>query len=117
MDVDAGGAAGLRKAAFESGDQNQIAQDRIGRGRGAAFARSCSRPDRGCARKGLRMATTILITGFGPFPGAPKNPTGPLARTLARRRRSALADTRRIGHVFRTSYASIEKDLPVLLRT
>ena len=24
------------------------------------------------------MTATILITGFGPFPGAPYNPTGPL---------------------------------------
>ncbi len=26
------------------------------------------------------MAVTILVTGFGPFPGAPFNPTGPLVR-------------------------------------
>ncbi|HZD90599.1 MAG TPA: pyroglutamyl-peptidase I, partial [Pseudolabrys sp.] len=28
--------------------------------------------------------TTILVTGFGPFPGAPFNPTVPLVRRLAR---------------------------------
>ncbi|MEI9803884.1 MAG: hypothetical protein WDN48_04705 [Pseudolabrys sp.] len=31
------------------------------------------------------MTHTILITGFGPFPGAPFNPTGPLVKRLARR--------------------------------
>ena len=30
------------------------------------------------------MAVTILVTGFGPFPGAPFNPTGPLVKQLAR---------------------------------
>jgi len=29
------------------------------------------------------MSTTVLITGFGPFPGAPFNPTEPLALALA----------------------------------
>ena len=33
------------------------------------------------------MALTILVTGFGPFPGAPFNPTGPLVKRLARLRR------------------------------
>ena len=28
--------------------------------------------------------TTILVTGFGPFPGAPFNPTAPLVERLAR---------------------------------
>jgi pyrrolidone-carboxylate peptidase len=29
--------------------------------------------------------TAILVTGFGPFPGAPFNPTAALAQSLARR--------------------------------
>jgi pyroglutamyl-peptidase len=61
------------------------------------------------------MPVTLLITGFGPFPGAPTNPTGPLALRLARRRRPAFADTRRVAHVFRTSYAAIERELPALI--
>ncbi|MDR6952761.1 pyroglutamyl-peptidase [Ancylobacter sp. 3268] len=40
-------------------------------------------------------APHILITGFGPFPGAPANPAASLARDLARLRRPALAGTRR----------------------
>ena len=58
---------------------------------------------------------TLLITGFGPFPGAPVNPTTALARHLARLRRPALADVRLVGHVFITSYAAVDRDLPRLI--
>lgn len=61
------------------------------------------------------MPITLLITGFGPFPGAPINPTAALALQLARRRRPAFAEVRLIPHVFRTSYAAIERDLPELV--
>ncbi len=58
---------------------------------------------------------TILITGFGPFPGAPYNPTQKLVRDLARLRRPALADVTLIGHVFETSYAAVDRELPELI--
>jgi pyroglutamyl-peptidase len=58
---------------------------------------------------------TILITGFGPFPGAPFNPTTPLVRHLARLRRPALRGVRLVGHVFETSYAAIDRELPELI--
>jgi pyroglutamyl-peptidase len=58
---------------------------------------------------------TILITGFGPFPGAPFNPTTPLVRHLARLRRPALRNVRVIGHVFQTSYAAVDRELPELI--
>lgn len=58
---------------------------------------------------------TILVTGFGPFPGAPFNPTTPLVRHLARLRRPALQDVRLIGHVFETSYAAVDRELPELI--
>jgi pyroglutamyl-peptidase len=61
------------------------------------------------------MTLTVLITGFGPFPGAPFNPTDVLVKRLAVRRRSAFADVRRIAHVFRTSYASVDLELPALI--
>jgi pyroglutamyl-peptidase len=61
------------------------------------------------------MAATILVTGFGPFPGAPFNPTGPLVQRLARMRRPALADTKIVAHIFPTSYAAVDSDLPRLL--
>jgi pyroglutamyl-peptidase len=59
--------------------------------------------------------TTVLITGFGRFPGAPFNPSAPLARAVAKRRRPAFADVRRILHIFETSYAAVDRDLPKLL--
>ena len=58
---------------------------------------------------------TILITGFGPFPGAPFNPTIKLVRDLARLRRPALADVTLVGHVFETRYAAVDRDLPALI--
>src|SRR3982751_6406993 len=58
---------------------------------------------------------TVLITGFGRFPGAPFNPSGPLARAVAKRRRPAFADLRRVLHVFETSYAAVDRELPRLL--
>ena len=58
----------------------------------------------------------ILITGFGPFPGAPFNPSAALAKALARRRRPALAGIERSTHVFATTYASVDRDLPKLLK-
>src|SRR5262249_56495440 len=61
------------------------------------------------------MACTALITGFGPFPGAPFNPTEALVRRLAARRRPALADVVRVAHVFATRYATVEAELPGLV--
>src|SRR5713226_1750280 len=63
------------------------------------------------------MTVTILITGFGPFPGAPFNPTEPLAQELARRRHPAFANVRRVFHVFRVSYEAVDRDLPALLES
>jgi len=62
------------------------------------------------------MAVTILVTGFGPFPGAPVNPTGPLVKSLARVHQPGLAHIRQIFHVFPTSYAAVDRELPALLR-
>jgi pyroglutamyl-peptidase len=59
--------------------------------------------------------TTVLVTGFSRFPGAPFNPSGPLARAVAKRRRPALADVTRVLHVFETSYSGVDRDLPKLI--
>jgi pyroglutamyl-peptidase len=59
-------------------------------------------------------AVRVLITGFGPFPGAPFNPSATLAKALARRRRPALAGIERATYVFATTYASVDRDLPKL---
>jgi pyroglutamyl-peptidase len=61
------------------------------------------------------MPINILLTGFGPFPGAPYNPSAALVRALARRRRPALAEVERIVHVFPTSYAAVDETLPRLI--
>jgi pyroglutamyl-peptidase len=61
------------------------------------------------------MTRTILLTGFGPFPGAPFNPTGPLVEVLARRCTPALRHVRRIAHVFPTSYQAVDRELPGLI--
>jgi pyroglutamyl-peptidase len=60
------------------------------------------------------MSLTILITGFGPFPGAPFNPTGALVELLARQS-PVPAGTRRVAHVFRTSYDTVDRELPALI--
>jgi len=59
---------------------------------------------------------TILITGFGRFPGAAVNPSGLMATRLVRRRRPAFAATRRIAHVFATRYDAVDRELPDLLK-
>jgi pyroglutamyl-peptidase len=56
--------------------------------------------------------TTILVTGFGPFPGAPVNRTGPLVKRLARVR---LGHTKVVPHIFPTTYAAVDRDLPKLI--
>ena len=61
------------------------------------------------------MTTTVLITGFGPFPGAPFNPTEILAGELTRRRLSPSSNVCRVSHVFRVSYEAVDRDLPQLL--
>jgi pyroglutamyl-peptidase len=57
----------------------------------------------------------ILITGFGPFPGAPFNPTEPLVARLLRQRRPALSDVELTGHVFPVTYGDVDRQLPDLL--
>jgi pyroglutamyl-peptidase len=57
----------------------------------------------------------ILITGFGPFPGAPFNPTQPLVARLLRLRRPALSDVELSGHIFPVTYKAVDRELPELL--
>lgn len=57
----------------------------------------------------------VALAGFGPFPGASFNPSGEVAKALARRRRPALAGLARSAHIFATRYASVDRDLPRLM--
>jgi pyroglutamyl-peptidase len=57
----------------------------------------------------------ILITGFGPFPGAPFNPTMPLVARLLRLRRPAFSEIEFFGHIFPVTYEAVDRELPQLL--
>ncbi|MGA7804590.1 MAG: pyroglutamyl-peptidase I, partial [Bradyrhizobium sp.] len=63
----------------------------------------------------MRDKLPILITGFGPFPGAPFNPTMPLVQRLTQLRRPAFDDVDLIGHIFHVSYATVDRELPELI--
>ena len=57
----------------------------------------------------------ILVTGFGPFPGAPWNPTQPLVSRLMQLRRPALADVELASHIFPVTYTAVDRELPLAL--
>jgi pyroglutamyl-peptidase len=57
----------------------------------------------------------ILITGFGPFPGAPYTPTQPLVARLTRLRRPALDDVELSSHIFPVTYTAVDRELPLAL--
>jgi pyroglutamyl-peptidase len=57
----------------------------------------------------------VLITGFGPFPGAPYNPTQPLVARLLRLRRPGLGDVELSSHIFPVTYRAVDRELPKLL--
>jgi len=57
----------------------------------------------------------ILITGFGPFPGAPYNPTIPLVKRLTQLRRPAFDDVEFASHIFHVTYATVDRELPKLI--
>lgn len=59
----------------------------------------------------------ILITGFGPFPGAPYNPTQPLVARLLRLRRPAFGNVDLSSHIFPVTYTAVDRELPELLAT
>jgi pyroglutamyl-peptidase len=61
--------------------------------------------------EGLR----ILVTGFGPFPGAPFNPTEPLVKRLTQLRRPALDGVALTGHIFHVTYQTVDRELPELI--
>ena len=57
----------------------------------------------------------ILVTGFGPFPGAPYNPTQALVERLMRLRRPALGDVDISSHIFPVTYKAVDLQLPQAL--
>ncbi|MCP3471095.1 pyroglutamyl-peptidase I [Bradyrhizobium sp. CCGUVB1N3] len=57
----------------------------------------------------------VLLTGFGPFPGAPYNPTQPLVARLSRLRRPAFDGVELKTHIFPVTYAAVDRQLPEVL--
>ena len=57
----------------------------------------------------------VLVTGFGPFPGAPYNPTMPLVGRLMQLRRPAFDDIALSSHIFHVTYATVDRELPQVL--
>ncbi|MFG1424746.1 pyroglutamyl-peptidase I [Roseixanthobacter glucoisosaccharinicivorans] len=56
-----------------------------------------------------RAKRRILICGFEPFPGVPKNPSAQVARRLAGLARPALADTERHVEILPTRWAALDR--------
>ena len=63
----------------------------------------------------MKEKLRILITGFGPFPGAPYNPTMPLVQRLTQLRRPAFDDVELSSHIFHVTYATVDRELPELV--
>lgn len=61
------------------------------------------------------MTLRVLLTGFGPFPGAPFNPTEQLVKRLTRLRRPAFSNIQRTSHIFTVTYGDVDRDLARLL--
>jgi len=57
----------------------------------------------------------ILVTGFGPFPGAPYNPTQPLVARLTKLRRPAFTEVELSSHIFPVTYQAVDRELPLAL--
>ncbi|MCA1456794.1 pyroglutamyl-peptidase I [Bradyrhizobium sp. BRP22] len=58
---------------------------------------------------------SVLVTGFGPFPGAPFNPTMPLVKRLTQLRRPAFDDVKLTSHIFKVTYDTVDRELPELI--
>jgi pyroglutamyl-peptidase len=59
----------------------------------------------------------LLVTGFGPFPGAPFNPTIPLVKRLTELRRPALDSVALTSHIFHVTYETVDCELAELIAT
>ena len=57
----------------------------------------------------------VLVTGFGPFPGAPYNPTQPLVARLVRLHRPAFDGVELSSHIFPVTYQAVDRELPQAL--
>jgi pyroglutamyl-peptidase len=58
----------------------------------------------------------VLVAGFGPFPGAPKNPSGQLALAVVHSRRAAASGAKIVGAVIPTVYREVFSTLSDVLK-
>ncbi len=58
----------------------------------------------------------VLVAGFGPFPGAAKNPSGELALAVAHSKRAAASGAKIIGAVVPTVYQEVFSTLSDVLK-
>src|SRR4051794_36580357 len=113
MDVVDAGAADDGSSALGCDDPRQSEEDR-GRGRRRTdHAGARRRADRGDAEVSDKLR--ILVTGFGPFPGAPHNPTQALVARLVKLRRPAFAEVELSSHIFPVTYKAVDRELPLAL--
>lgn len=63
--------------------------------------------------KGNRIR--ILVTGFGPYPGTPENPSEHLVRALAERNARPPAGTSLTTHILPTSWTEVARLMPAML--
>ena len=62
----------------------------------------------------MARSPRLFLTGFGPFPGAPRNPTAEVVRRLATGGASRRLGMEIVAHVFTTTWAALD-GLPALL--
>ena len=65
----------------------------------------------------IMSPTRILLTGFGPFPGVPDNPSARLVKTLARIRSFAPRDCELHMQVLPTEWGAVGMLVPSLLNS
>ncbi len=57
---------------------------------------------------------TVLLTGFGPFPGIPENASGNLVKILARKARRSMPEYRFASAVLATEWSRAPKQVASL---
>ena len=58
-------------------------------------------------RTPTKPTSTVLLTGFGPFPGCAENPSAQYAEKLAKHALTIWPDIRIISHIFPTEWAAV----------
>ena len=76
------------------------------------FAYACAMPH---MRTSTSLSPTVLLTGFGPFPGMPENASAPLVRVVAQRARAAFRDHRFHAAVLPTEWHAAPQRVTALI--